>query len=532
MCCFDRRRSGPGHSWPDEGLTRSLVGFSEAEYAVSSIGALASRAFILANAMTELSRRDFAKLITAAGIGANLPLSAQSPDRTVAIQVGAVSFVDEGIASVLDRFQRDAKINTLLIATFSYGRGIAGRQVPGQPLPDHGKQEYDTNFYGGNFAHTHEQYYAHTSLKKIQAPDHPGFDVLESVLPEAKSRGMKTLCWYEDVFRSDLDGIEPLQEVTLSGRKASTLCFHNPQVQAFWQALTEDYLRNYAVDGIMWGSERQGPFGNSLGASHGGGGRDPFLVTCFCEFCKSEAKTRGIDVVRAREGYRKLAALVQQTRAGSRPSDGAFVSYWRLLVSYPEILNWEQLWNDGQKLAYQNIYKIAKSIRPDIQVGWHIWHNNSFSPFYRAEQDYAEFRKYSDFLKVVMYNNCGGPRLASYVKSVSRTIFGDFSPEEVLAMTYNMQNFNEASLQDLPHKGLSANYVERETRRALASAGEIKIWPGIDIDIPTGTDEKKTEPSDVREAVRAAIRAGAQGVVLSRKYSEMRLANLQAAGEI
>src|SRR5690242_6546204 len=128
--------------------------------------------------MTSISRRDFGKLIAAAGLSANLSARAETSDRTIAIQVGAVSFVDEGIPQVLDRFQKDAKINTLLLATFSYGRGIAGRQVPGQPLPDHGKQEYDTNFYGGNFARTHERYYTGTSLKKIQAPDHPGFDVL------------------------------------------------------------------------------------------------------------------------------------------------------------------------------------------------------------------------------------------------------------------------------------------------------------------------------------------------------------------
>jgi len=59
----------------------------------------------------------------------------------------------------------------------------------------------------------------------------------------------------------------------------------------------------------------------------------------------------------------------------------------------------------------------------------------------------------------------------------------------------------------------------------------VKIWPGIDIDIPTGQGEKKTEPQDVRDAVRAAFSGGADGVILSRKYSEMRLANLQAAGE-
>src|SRR5256714_379554 len=491
-----------------------------------------------------LSRRDFTKLMAAATVAP--PFSQQAGSgRTIGIQVGAVSFLDEGVDPVLDRFQRDANVNALFIATFTYGRGIAGRQVPGQPLPDHGKQEYDADFHGGNFARTHEQFYAATSLRQIQAPDHPGFDVLAEVLPRAQSRHMKTFCWYEDVFRRDLEGVDRLQEVTLSGKKTGTLCFHNPEVQAFWQALTEDYLRSYAIDGVMWGSERQGPFGHALGAAHGGTGANPLEVTCFCEFCKQEGKSRGIDAQRAIDGYKRLAALVQQSRGGSRPSDGYFVSFWRLLVQYPEILAWEKLWNDGQQSTYANIYRTAKSIRRDVAVGWHVWHNNSFSPFYRAEQDYAEFRKYSDFLKVVMYNNCGGPRLASYVSSVSRTIFADFSTEEVLSLTYKTLNYQEAGLPELFRKGLSASYIERETKRAVEGvsapssetpatnkpAGAVQIWPGIDIDIPTGKDEKKTEPQDVRDSVRAALDAGASGVILSRKYSEMRLANLRAAGE-
>jgi hypothetical protein len=283
----------------------------------------------------------------------------------------------------------------------------------------------------------------------------------------------------------------------------------------------------------MWGCERQGPLGNALGASHGGATRDPAEVTCFCNFCQNEAKSRGIDVVRAREGYRKLATLVRQTRGGGRPNDGYFVSYWRLLVKYPEILAWEKLWNDGLENAYKNIYRQAKAVRPDVLVGWHIWHNNSFSPFYRAEQDYSEFRNYSDFLKVVMYNNCGGPRMASYIKGVNRTIFGDLSADDVLNLTYKIEDYKEAPLAELPHRGLSAEYVARETRRALTGVGgdKVKIWPGIDIDIPTGADEKKTTPEDVRAAVRAALDAGANGVLLSRKYSEMRLAKLRAAGE-
>ena len=61
--------------------------------------------------------------------------------------------------------------------------------------------------------------------------------------------------------------------------------------------------------------------------------------------------------------------------------------------------------------------------------------------------------------------------------------------------------------------------------------GEIAIYPGIDINIPTEKNEKKTQPSDVQAAVKAAFESGAQGVILSRKYSEMRLDNLAAAGE-
>src|SRR5207249_11463059 len=134
-----------------------------------------------------------------------------------------------------------------------------------------------------------------------------------------------------------------------------------------------------------------------------------------------------------------------------------------------------------------------------------------------------QFQKYSDFLKVVLYNNCGGPRLASYTKSMSRTLFGDLSPDEVLELTYKVQNYNGEAGAELSRKGLSANYVERETRGAVAGVGEaVKMWPGIDIDIRTGRGETNTEPQDVRDAVRAAVSGGADGAILSSKSSEIR----------
>ena len=46
------------------------------------------------------------------------------------------------------------------MTTFTYGRGLAGRQIPGQPFPDHGKQESDEKtFHGGNYATPHPEFY-------------------------------------------------------------------------------------------------------------------------------------------------------------------------------------------------------------------------------------------------------------------------------------------------------------------------------------------------------------------------------------
>ena len=73
----------------------------------------------------------------------------------------------------------------------------------------------------------------------------------------------------------------------------------------------------------------------------------------------------------------------------------------------------------------------------------------------------------------------------------------------------------------------------RETKRCLdgAAGTKVQIWPGIDIDIPTASNHSKSTPQGTKAAVMAAFRAGAPGVVLSRKYSEIKLANLGGAGE-
>ena len=479
---------------------------------------------------SELTRRSLLQGAAAATLGAQTTAT----KKMIGIQIGAVSFVDEGVEKVLDILQERAYVNTLFLAVFTYGRGIAGRQVPGQPLPDHGLQKYDPEFHGGNFATVHPQYYQNTVLKETRAPDHGNLDIIATVLPAAKKRGIKTICWLEDVFRGDIPNIQKLQEHDLYGRNVTNLCFNNPDYRNFLVGLIEDYTRSYEIDGIMWGSERQGALGNALGARHGGAGSDPGRVTCFCQFCEQKARQRGINFERVKEGYRALEKFVRDGRAGKRPVDGYYVTFWRLLLRYPELAAWEMFWTDSLRETYAALYGKVKSIKPQVPVGWHIWHNNSFSPIYRAEQDLQELSKYSDFLKMVIYHNCAGERMAGYIDGVSKTIFGDIPKEELLIdFEYNVMNYRERGYEQIPYTGFSSDYVYRETKRAMDGAAGTKtlIWPGIDIDIPTGKNQSKSTPQGTKDAVLAAFKAGAPGVILSRKYSEMKLANLSGAGE-
>ena len=453
-------------------------------------------------------------------------------DKSIGIQVGAVSFVDEGVEKVLDILQERGGVNTIYLTTFTYGRGLAGRQVPGQPFPDHGVTASDQAFFhGGNYARPHLQYYRDTILKDTRAPDHGDLDIVETVLPAAKKRGIKVLCSCEDQWRPTVPGFSQVAEVDLQGRRAGTLCLMHPDVRRFWTALVTDLCSSYDIDGILFFNERNGPLLNATGSSH-------FQqiasasTTCFCEHHRKAAGEHGIDFERAREGYRKLDAFVRAALADRRPSDGYFVEFWRLLVEYPEIIALDKLFDLGKHQVLAEVRAAVKAVKPQLEVGFHIEHVNSFNPIFRATRRYSDLAGLADFLKVVVYNNCGGERYQRFIENVGSTVFRDVPKDELLRFNNHLLGYgDEVSLAALPGAGLSPDYVARETKRALDGVGgRCRILPGVDIGIPTGRDSRKASPEDTYAAATAALKAGADGLILSRKYSEMRLENLAAAG--
>src|SRR5579863_431494 len=472
-------------------------------------------------------------LLAEEGNGALPLVTPAAPNKKiVAIQIGARSFVDEGVDKCLDTLREKGGVNTVMATVFTYGRGLAGRQSPGQPLPDHGVQEYDT-IHGGSYTKVHPEFYSKSVIQEVRAPDLGEFDILADVIPKARARGMQTYALFEEAYNPRLmPNFEKIAEVDINGKTGGSTCFNNPEARDFLSALVTDWVYSNDLDGLMWESERQGPLNNTIGAHFGRFTGNAF-INCFCPFCVKKGAERGIDVPRAREGYLALQNWVKATLGQPADYRDNFVMLWRLLLEYPEILAWEKFWFQSQEEVYALLYSTVKKINPKVQVGWHIMHLVTMSPFFRAEQDFSRLAKSADFIKPCTYNNCGGPRFAQYIRNVQSTVYRDSTPDEVLEIHYKRLGLEgEASLDKLPTAGLSANSVASETRRAIKQvAGAKPIYPGIDIDIPTALTEKRTQPADVKAAVIAAFKAGAPGVVLSRKYAEMKLTNLAGSGE-
>src|SRR5215469_2239103 len=116
-----------------------------------------------------------------------------SDERFIAIQIGARSFVDEGVEQCLDTLQQKARVNVLMPTVFTYGRGLSGRQIPGLPLPDHGVQAYD-EIHGGSYTKVHPEFYKSSVIQDIRAPELGDFDILGDVTPKARARGMNVYC--------------------------------------------------------------------------------------------------------------------------------------------------------------------------------------------------------------------------------------------------------------------------------------------------------------------------------------------------
>jgi hypothetical protein len=460
-------------------------------------------------------------------LGQTTPPAAPSRKTMIAMPICVSPLAGPDLDRILGDMVDKAGVNALFPFMYSHEEHRAG--VP----------EGSPGFRGGNYATPHMQYYKDSILTydDMKAPEFGGMDTMARVIPLAAKHGIKVFPFVLEDNHSPaaVPVWKKLAEVDIHGHVSTLPCKHNPYYRAWLGGLVEDYARSYDIGGMMWGAERQSGFLNAIGLSMGGN-TDASKATCFCEFCQKNAKENGIDVARARLGFGEIEKFMRASKAGQRPRDGHFTTFWRILLNYPECIAWENLWVRGRHEIQAELYQRMKSANSALPIGWHIWQNVSFSPFQRAEEDYGLLKQYSDFIRPAVYNNVAGERFHAFAAGGHNGVFGDLSADQGLELMYRLLGYDEAPYAKVSMTGLSAGYVERETHRAVEGVAggprPVDIWPGIDIDVPVpATGVSHCTPEGVKAAVKAVFAGGGTGIILSRNYIEMKPENLAAAGD-
>jgi hypothetical protein len=448
------------------------------------------------------------------------------------IQVGPHTMLDEGIDRTLDLIAETAGVNAVMPYSHAYNAGLV---KPLRDRADHGVPLVDNT--GRRlplvWVRTHEEYYRDTTLRHPARDSRDALgdrDLFEEIVAPARARSMKV---YARVLESSamsrsVANYAKVATRDVNDRPTNVACWNHPEYVAFWAATMEDLFRSYDLDGIQWGAERQGPLMNVISPWN----NDP--PACFCEHCRARAAAAGLDPERAREGFRALHGYVQGQMAGRpRPADGQFAGFARILLRFPEILGWEREYRRGREAICDAMYRRVKRIKPAADVGWHVDHQpSSWDLVYRAEMSYADMAPHADFIKIIAYHNVLSPRIRDwYLPRFQKTILGELPLADSLAAYYALFGYDasaEPSLAELGRRGFSPEYVFRETQHSVASAaGRTKIYTGVGFDVPGSPPD---DPETVYRATLNAFEAGAHGIVVSREYEEMKVANLRAVG--
>lgn len=449
----------------------------------------------------------------------------------VGIQIGAISFIDEGIEQVLDILEAKAGVNALMISALTWSYGNAGRAVYG--FPDHGAQEPD-HLKGGAMWQPDPLYYGDYDPRTMLAPDelYQGFDTLADVIPAAKKRGMKVYTYYCETSASSIrsiwqPGFHRFLDRDHWGHTATRPSLLNPHYRDWWRSIIDDWFSNHALDGMLWGIERQSPLMDLFRADS---------TTGFDEYFVAEGRARGIDVQRALEGYRKVDQFLASVRKGERPRDGVFVTLLRHLLHYPEVLMWEKLWLDAHRALYHEIAGMIRFLDPKHEVGLGIWQIiNTYNPYLKAQYDQSDYAHSADWLKPVLYNTPAGARFAGFASSWQKGVLADATPDgaySALATILGLDDFI-APREQAPDAGFKPEYVKRWTENLIAdTGGKCKVYPGIGVGVGDGGATKAITPDEVKAAVHAGFDGGGSGVLISRNYSEAELRNLEAVGTV
>ena len=463
-------------------------------------------------------------------------MSPEQAAKFIGIQISPISFVDEGVGPLLDMLGERFGINILFIGTISWLGLKVGRRISWKidGWPDHGVKS-PAHLQGGSYVTAHRQFYDNTFFKQFRAQDEElqDIDILETVIPEARKRGMKVypevmepLFHYEGHGAANTVAIPNLPqvlEVDLFGRLSSAPCINNPHYRTWWHSIIEDYCGSYDIDGIMWCNERRSPLDNLIS------GAPP---NCFCEHCRRESTQRGIDVERVRLAFREVYDYFQAARAGVDFVDGALVEFLRALYYNPEVLLWERFWVERNKDMDRELYGIVKWCNPALRFGLNVWNRNHLNPLRKAQWPWEEMTQWCDWVKPIAYQHQAGGIYHTEMTQWHKSILRDVVPQQMTPIMYRFLGLDEAPWDEVVQRGFDPDtYVYGQCLATVrAVKGKVDVYMGIGVDAPRSReDQAKCTPDIVRRSVLATYRAGGKGVVFSPNYAGMNLTTLDGA---
>ncbi len=366
--------------------------------------------------------------------------------------------------------------------------------------------------------------------------DAQGRGVLDRLAEPARARGVALILGVGDDpwgYHEAYHGYTTIAMVDCFGRTNRQSCVNNPVWHTFQLASMEDVVREHPyLGGIMFMHERVGPLSSVFFPGAWQGGRNPW---CFCEHCLRKGRARGIDPERARAGYRALLRLFDE--GAPAPADGWFISFWRLLCTYPEILAWEQLQWDSLQDFRAAMAGVVRVLQPAIHVGFHFQHATLTGQlFWRAAEDPARIIEYADWVKPSVYPGCSGSRYGKMLTAMQRSLLADL-PREAAHAFISGVFLRDAAIGaerlDSPedaHSAFPPAWVRAEVARLVRVCHPKPLYAGLGIGIPGG--ERAETPADVTAWAEACYDGGAHGMLLSRHYHEMNPDLLAAAGAV
>ncbi|RMG54604.1 MAG: hypothetical protein D6722_28830 [Bacteroidetes bacterium] len=430
----------------------------------------------------------------------------------------------KGVAATLDEMQALAGINTVMPFTHTH----VGRQYRADYRPF---EDADGHPLTDIYVRTHEAYYPDPRwADRGPATRYADRDVIDELVEAGASRGIQVYGRILEpyVITGVIPGFEVFAEEDALGAPGDHVCFNHPGYIAYWEAVIEDLVRSHPqMAGFKFGQERGGPLQNALEGK---------VVTCFCPHCLRKARQQGLDAEEARQGFLALKQFSDQVRAGEAPPNGRFMTFFRTLSDYPELLAWERFWMQNREDQRRRMYAQIKRIRPSVQVGWHIDHSMGWALGMQAFWPYEQMGPYSDWLSIALYFDSFGRRSKGhYDRLYKDLLFGDADPALSYPMYLSILGLDPAQepayvAHAAEDTEFSDEYVYREVRRAVTTvAGKAKVYGRLGFDMPKYDCD--IQPEQVYQATTRMFEARVDGVFCGREWDELQPKNAEAFGK-